>query len=197
MSTNYAKYQNLINKFFLHFFFAQVDKILKQRQGKLPARILEVGCGEGFVLSRLAKLFPQAEIVGVDIDDQALTKAKELCPQAKLLNGDVQQLSFADNQFDLVVCLEVLEHLPEPTKALQEIVRVSRGDILISVPWEPWFSWGNFLRGRWLKTWGRHPEHINYWTKKDFNQWLAKAQLPVRIQRFYSFPWLLFLLSKQ
>lgn len=197
MSTNYAKYNNLINKFFLHFFFAKVDKILKKKIDAPPLKILEVGCGEGFVLSRLVKLFPQADLVGIDISSQALLEAKKLCPQVELLEGDVQQLDFADNQFDLVVCLEVLEHLPNPDQALREIVRVSKGEVLISVPWEPWFSLGNLLRGRWLKTKGRHPEHINYWTKKDFNKWLQGVNLPIAVQKFYSFPWLLFLLSKQ
>ncbi len=197
MSSNSEKYKNLINRFFLYFFFRKLRRILSQLDLDGEISILEVGCGEGFVLSILKEVFPQAKLLGVDISRQALDKAKQRVPQAVLELADASKLNYDDNSFDLVVCLEVLEHLPDPTVVAQEMLRVSKKYIIISVPWEPWFSLGNLLRGRWLKRWGRHPEHLNYWTKKDFLKWLAAAVGLDKIKgKFYSFPWLLFLLVK-
>ena len=79
-----------------------------------PRRILEVGCGEGFVLATLAARLPGSRLDGLELDETALGEARRRCPGAALVRGDACALPFRAESFDLVVCLEVLEHLPEP-----------------------------------------------------------------------------------
>jgi len=87
--------------------------------------ILEIGIAGGF-LRHCFKLFPQISHTTLDI-------AEDLSPDYV---GSVTNMPFEDNQFDLAVCGEVLEHLPftEFLPALKEIRRVSRHKVIISLP---------------------------------------------------------------
>ena len=74
-------------------------------------------------------------------------------------------MPFEDDSFDLVLCLEVLEHVPEPGAALAELARVCCGRIVLSVPDEPWFRLGSLARGKYLRGLGDHPEHSTTGTR--------------------------------
>lgn len=95
--------------------------------------ILDIGCGNGVFINRLVDEFPDRfeTIVGLDPCKEALKYVKT----AKV-NQNINGLPFESNSFDLVSCLEVLEHLPQRDfkKGLSEIQRVSRKYILVSVP---------------------------------------------------------------
>jgi hypothetical protein len=57
------------------------------------------------------------------------------------------------------------------------------------VPHEPWFRLGSFARGKYLKSWGNHPEHVNHWNPKSFQRFLsAQAEL---IEIRTSMPWII------
>jgi len=92
--------------------------------------ILDVGCGDGRIINRLTKRF---RAVGIDYSYNSL---KYLIKNAACASSE--KLPFRDKSFDLVLCCEVLEHLPnEMFKAtLAEIARVSRQHILVSVPYK-------------------------------------------------------------
>ena len=126
--------------------------ILEKIKSKNPKSILDVGCGDGFYLYLLCELFPKPKIVGIDKDKNALKSAainlkdKNL----KIKHGDIYNLNFSDNSFDIILASEILEHLKDDFKGLKEIYRVLRpgGLVLISVPhgnypllWDPinWF----------------------------------------------------------
>ena len=70
-----------------------------------------------------------------------------------------------DNNYDLVIACEVLEHLEEPEIALSELFRISNKYVLISVPNEPFWRIANFARGKYLNRLGNTPGHINHWSK--------------------------------
>ncbi len=91
--------------------------------------VLEVGCGDGRIINDLIGKYER--ICGLDISLEGLEKVK-----ADKVQGSVDDLPFPDNSFDLVICSEVLEHLPYSIyqKAIKEIMRVTRKYILISVP---------------------------------------------------------------
>jgi SAM-dependent methyltransferase len=154
-----------------------------------PGRILEVGCGEAVVLQYLAERVRSARFVGVELDPAALARGRARCPQVPLLQGDVYDLPFARGTYDLVICLEVLEHLAEPARALREIRRVSRAACLVSVPHEPFFRLGNLLRGKNVGRLGNPSDHVQHWGARDFGAFCAQ-HLAVRITTT-SFPWLL------
>lgn len=92
--------------------------------------VLDAGCGNG-VLTNL--LDGQTSVVGIDRSYAALQWVS-----SSKCQGDLVELPFADNTFDAVVSTEVLEHLPTPlfAQVLDEMVRVTRRYILISVPYD-------------------------------------------------------------
>ncbi len=91
--------------------------------------ILEVGCGDGRIINRLA--LQDYIICGMDISRQALKYVKS----TKML-GSIDALPFLSKSFDLVICSEVLEHLPFHVyqSAIEELQRVAAKYIIVSVP---------------------------------------------------------------
>jgi len=91
-------------------------------------RILDVGCGKGFLLYEFTQVLPGIEIVGLDISKYAVENAKEEV-RPFLQAGNANALPFDDSSFDFVVSLGTLHnlYLPDLIKALQEIQRVGKG----------------------------------------------------------------------
>lgn len=147
--------------------------ILGKIKTKNPKSILDVGCGDGFYLHLLCALFPKANIIGIDKDKNALRSASINLKDKnlKLKHGDIYNLNFANNSFDIVLASEILEHLIDDFKGLKEIHRVLRpgGLLLTSVPhanypifWDPinWFLEKIFKthikNGFWAGIWSQH-----------------------------------------
>jgi len=152
-----------------------------------PDHVLDAGCGEGYGANRLLEKFPSLNINGVDISRQALLTAKEIAGQIETTQTDVTRLPFKQDQFDLVISLEVLEHLPNPAQAVRDYRRVSNRHLLFSVPNEPVFRTLRMLEGNDLLKWGDHPEHIQHWNFISFTRFLKKQGLRV-ISRKVPFP---------
>jgi 2-polyprenyl-3-methyl-5-hydroxy-6-metoxy-1,4-benzoquinol methylase len=157
-----------------------------------PAHVLDAGCGEGETLERLRHLMP-GRITGIDKNPDHITMASERLPGVDFRVGDVCKTEFGDNTFDLVLCLEVLEHLPDPDAALRELNRVARGSIVVSVPYEPWFrigfAIGNIFRGQYLARLGDYPGHVQHWNPRTFGALLEKH---VEVQDTRTvFPWII------
>ncbi len=96
-------------------------------------RVLEVGVGAGNILERIHG----ADLVGVDISDYILGKARErLGARAELVKGDAEDLPFDDASFDRVYCSEVLEHVIDPRAVIAGMRRVLKpgGLAVVSVP---------------------------------------------------------------
>ncbi|MEO6988941.1 MAG: class I SAM-dependent methyltransferase [Aquihabitans sp.] len=162
----YDKYasKNPVERKLMEGFFSALDDSLPT---STPARVLEVGVGEGEITARLAARWPQATFCGVDLPDPELAAhwdGKGFAP----LFGDIGRLPFEDNTFDLVLAIEVLEHVPYPELALAELDRVTKQDIVVSVPREPIWCAANLARGKYVKNLGNTPGHINHWSKRAF-----------------------------
>lgn len=166
-----------------------LDRVGRLVEAHRPRRVLEVGCGEGIVLEYLSARVPGARFDGVELDGQALVRGRVRCPTAALVQADAAQLPFHNGSYDLVLCLEVLEHLAEPERALRELRRVSARGCLLSVPHEPFFRLGNLARGKNLGRLGDPSDHLQHWTPGDFTAFCAR-ELSVRTATG-SFPWLI------
>ena len=98
----------------------------------LPAapRILDAGCGTGEGASRLAELFPEASVLGVDIIDSHLDLARKryatLAPRLAFEHQSVYELSADSGRFDLTVCRHVIHSIPYPERVVAELKRVTR-----------------------------------------------------------------------
>lgn len=158
--------------------------------------ILDVGCGEGFTLKKLEDKKIGRKNEGIDYSSDAIKIGKEIYPELSLSKGDVYDLKYDNDSFDLVVCTEVLEHLTDPAKAVSEMKRVSSKYLIFSVPNEPFFIIANFLRGKYLKNFGNHPEHINHWSSFGFEKFLKRQGLTI-IKSKHPFAWSLVLTKKQ
>jgi len=186
-TSNWAKYRsrNPLVRALVDRYFQALSGIVEPLA---PVSVLDAGCGEGEALVRLAPLLPEV-VLGVDIDPSCIAFAQRRLPRASFEVGSVAALDQEDSSFDLVLCVEVIEHLPDPEAALAELARVSRRDLVVSVPWEPWFRLGSLMRGRYLRTLGNHPEHVNHWTRGSLAEFLGDRMVVVSLVS--SFPWLL------
>lgn len=116
---------------FFHRNRARVVRRLVARYAVAGAPILDAGCGTGLNLRHLP-----AGSVGLDINPRNVELLKRRLPDHVIVEGDVEQLPFPDGSFGTVLCTEVIEHIPDPSRALAEFQRVLRpGGVLIgSVP---------------------------------------------------------------
>lgn len=193
-TTNYKKHANTnpIQKMLIGNFYNTFYKMVKPLRAN---SILDVGCGEGFTLKKLEEKKIGKMNEGIDYSSDAIKIGKKIYPELNLKKGDVYKLDYKDNSFDLSICTEVLEHLENPTKAVEEIRRVTSKYIVFSVPNEPFFILANLLRGKYIKSFGNHPEHINHWTAKGFESFLKKQGLVV-VKSRHPFAWSLVLAKK-
>jgi len=91
------------------------------------ADVLEVGCGVGAELGLLLENFPTLSLTGIEIDHRHLLAAQErLNDRVTLIQGDAKKLPFADNTFDSVLTIWVLEHVDNPEQVMREALRVLR-----------------------------------------------------------------------
>ena len=140
--------------------------------GLSPRRILEIGVGEGQVMSRVRERFPGVPLVGLDLPDDSLREEWRV-QGLPCMFGDATTLPFPDDSFDLVLAIEVLEHVPGPDAALGELARVCSGTFVASVPFEPIWRAGNLARRRYVRQLGNTPGHVNHWTRWGFRQFVA------------------------
>ncbi len=98
------------------------------------SKILDIGCGKGFMVYDLKKLLPKAKIIGIDISKYAVKNSKKEVKHLLKL-GNAKKLQFKDNTFDLIISINALHNLnkKECSMALKEINRVSKKNAFITV----------------------------------------------------------------
>ena len=106
---NWQKYQssNPLQRLLIHRF---LNAVVEMTAPLTFATVLDAGSGEGFVSQRLLHARPNVQVIGVDIDEEALERGRGIHPGIAFQYGDVTALPFRENSFDLVICNEVLEH---------------------------------------------------------------------------------------
>jgi len=96
--------------------------------------ILDIGCGDAYQISYIVR--HKSYIVGIDISHEKLKEGKRRVREANLICASSEKLPFKPKFFNKVMCLELLEHLKDPLKTLNEIdiVLKQKGVLVISVP---------------------------------------------------------------
>jgi len=181
----YDKYasKNPIERRLMEGFFEALDASLPR---STPSQVLEVGVGEGEVSERLRARWPDVPIAGIDLPDHELA-AHWIGKAHSGAFADIGRLPFGDDSFDLVLAIEVLEHVPDPVGALAELDRVSRRDLVLSVPRERIWCVANLARGKYLRDLGNTPGHVNHWSKKGFAQLVGSTFTLGQVRS--PFPW--------
>lgn len=117
-----ADYLTVSRKSFDPEFIQKISHACGLRDGD---RLLDVGCGTGFLGSALMATVNGGELVGVDASEELVAHAKRL-QHGEFLVGDAYTLPFGPDEFDVSVCQTLLIHLSDPIKALREMVRVTK-----------------------------------------------------------------------
>ncbi|MCL5432842.1 MAG: class I SAM-dependent methyltransferase [Patescibacteria group bacterium] len=194
LPSNYSKHKSgdISRQFLIKNFYNILIRTIKPLE---PKTILDVGCGEGFTLQKLKENKIGVLLKGIDKSDISIDIGRKMFPDLDLKTGDIYKLSYNKNSFDLVVCSEVLEHLKSPIIALEELKRVSKQYLLLTVPNEPFYRISRFLRGINVANFGDHPEHINHWGMISFKNLIKSARLKITTIN-YPFPWIMILAEK-
>lgn len=99
-------------------------------------QILDLGCGQGHITEKLRQVFNSAEFTGLDYSISAIDYAHEHYPWIDFAVGDAYESPYALNFFDVVVCNNLWEHVPDPLFLLSRIDRILKpgGFIIVSTP---------------------------------------------------------------
>lgn len=204
---NFEKYYE-DNKTFITFTDVRLAKIIELIKGIKPNLILDIGCGNGYLLDEFSKILPKAKMWGVDVYDIDNNK------RWKYKKSDITNpLPFKDNSFDCLVLGEVIEHVPNTDFLLSECNRILKknGTLIISTP--NLVSWANRLLvllgiqplftetsteinlGRYFKVLGQGDKtqgHLKIFTYKSLEELLIKEKFKVKkkygVPFFFPFP---------
>ena len=98
--------------------------------------ILDLGCGQGHITQRLRDALPEAGLSGLDYSVSAIEYAVERFPGIDFIVGNAYEPPYTDNYFDIVVCNNLWEHVPDPLLLLRRITRILKpgGFLIMSTP---------------------------------------------------------------
>ena len=141
--------------------------------------IMDAGCGEGVVCNHINRIRKVSRFLGTDLNTEALKAARSWNPKTDFIHASVYSFPLKDKSVDSTLCLEVIEHLEKPEKALDELERVTRNSLIISVPNSILFRLANIASLKNLTKLGEDPDHIQSYTKDSF-QSLLRGNSPNR-----------------
>jgi 2-polyprenyl-3-methyl-5-hydroxy-6-metoxy-1,4-benzoquinol methylase len=173
VGNTYDKYgsTNPVARHLMRGFTAELDELLSLAA---PRTLLDVGCGEGVLTEQWAERFER--VVGVDLEHPALRREwkRRARPSLEFRAAEATSLPFAADEFDVVCAIEVLEHVPDPAAALEEMARVARRHLIVSVPREPLWRALNLARGAYWRSLGNTPGHVNHWSARGLRTLAAR-----------------------
>ena len=156
-------------KYSMYWWSNRFFAILARRYGTRGARLLEVGSGMGHLVAQLEDTF---ETVGIDLNHWAVKESKSVVNKSSLQTASAQELPFEDGVFNVVIIKHIVEHLPNPEKAINEIGRVMAKDgyLILATP-----NLGSLLKPwkgeKWIGY--QDPTHISL---KQPQEWLTLIQ---------------------
>jgi ubiquinone/menaquinone biosynthesis C-methylase UbiE len=99
------------------------EEIIKEINFFKNIKILDVGCGNGDLLGEIKKKYSDCELYGIDFAEGIIQNAKNLYPEINFLVDDVENLSFADNEFDIIIAKHVFHLVEDIPKGIKETHR--------------------------------------------------------------------------
>jgi ubiquinone/menaquinone biosynthesis C-methylase UbiE len=179
------KYFKLSTKWITGLF---IKNILLSLKNNNPSTILDAGCGTGYISDKINQSL-DADIICCDLDFTRLSFAKKHF-QLETILADITYLPFKSSTFDTVLAIEIVEHVPEKNSALNEMTRVSKKNVIITVPNDPIFMIANFLRGKNIESFGNPLDHVNHFNKTSLKTFLSTYFSKIEISK-NAFLWLI------
>lgn len=120
-------------KYSMYWWSNRFQALLARRYGRRGGRLLEVGSGLGHLVGQLEDTF---ETYGIDVNHWAVKESRAVIHSSQLQTASAQELPYKDGVFNVVIIKHIVEHLPDPQKAIQEIGRVTEkgGTLLLATP---------------------------------------------------------------
>jgi SAM-dependent methyltransferase len=122
-----------------HWWYRGRREIIRVELDRLPlprgAIVLDAGCGSGRTLQELKRY---GQVSGIELDEEAAEAARSR-GEGEVMVGRLEELPWGDDAFDLITCLDVIEHIPDDRVALRELMRVTKpgGWLVLTVPAYP------------------------------------------------------------
>ncbi|TPK69226.1 methyltransferase domain-containing protein [Mesorhizobium sp. B2-4-19] len=184
----YDKYntRNPVARYLMDGFLSRFDALTAETGVR---NAYEVGCGEGNLSIRLHDR--GWNVRGSDLEGVSVSQANEQCVKRGIAplfeTRSLFELTPQVNSAELVICCEVLEHVPNTQQALSVLKSLGKPYLLVSVPREPIWRVLNVARGKYVTQFGNTPGHINHWSSASFIDLLSKTLKVVKVSK--PFPW--------
>jgi SAM-dependent methyltransferase len=149
--------------------------VMKELKRLSFTSVCDVGCGEGTLLSMIAERYPSVTLGGCEFSATALQSARELLPQAKLFSLDLLKDDVSGIEYDLLLSVQVLEHLSDDLGALERMRKMCKGTLIVSVP-------GGQLDDR-----GRRNGHYRHYTRSGLVEKMERTGF--RVTRSFTCGW--------
>jgi 2-polyprenyl-3-methyl-5-hydroxy-6-metoxy-1,4-benzoquinol methylase len=184
----YDKYntENPIARYLMNGFLDTFDELAEKTGAR---NSYEVGCGEGNLSMRLHDR--GWNVHGCDLEAVSVAEANHQCAARgtapKFESRSLFDLKPQEARAELVICCEVLEHVPQTERALAVLKTLANPHLLLSVPREPIWRVLNLARGRYIGGLGNTPGHIRHWSSAAFLDLLQPMVKIVEVRK--PLPW--------
>jgi phosphatidylethanolamine/phosphatidyl-N-methylethanolamine N-methyltransferase len=124
----YYEFSHLYDRLFTRVFYPRIERVIQALKIPPGARVLEVGAGTGLSFTAYP---PHCQVTGIDLAPEMLEQAQEKIDangwrHLQVMEMDALNLKFADDSFDYVMAFHVVSVVPNATRLMEEMLRVSR-----------------------------------------------------------------------
>jgi 2-polyprenyl-3-methyl-5-hydroxy-6-metoxy-1,4-benzoquinol methylase len=162
----YDKYgtRNPIERRLVSGFIASLEDLVARSAAR---EAHEVGCGEGELAVRLARrgLRVRGSDASAEVIEEARRRAGAAGVEVDYRAAPIEALDPDRDAAELIVCCEVLEHLPDPECGLDRVAALARPWLIVSVPREPIWRALNLARLKYVSALGNTPGHVGHWSR--------------------------------
>lgn len=164
-------------------------RTLKSMLNGVDGKLLDVGCADGNLTAKIAAYLPKSKVTGVDLYKKSIEFAKKKNPKVEFLVADARKLPFKNKQFDIITCVEALEHIPNNASAVKEIRRClkDRGTFIVLQDTDSaifnfiWFFWTKWKGKVW------EGSHISCMKPDELVTLLKKNGFRIKEKKFSHF----------
>lgn len=115
--------------------FTLAERIIRRLKRDHVHNLADIGCGDGYLIYSILKKRDYIDkIYAIDISSTRLKRVKAISRRINTIKTNATNICFPDNFFDVVICSEVLEHIADYEKAVRELLRVTKKQLVITVP---------------------------------------------------------------